>query len=135
MRGGQVSIEYLLVTGFSFMLIAPLFIVFYTQSDAIRADLTEAQAHSAALALVESAQRVYYQGPPSRETVSITIPKDIQNITIYNDSVVFRVITPQQYDLLVPSPVPLVPESLNSTAGPTDVRVDATASGVLYSIP
>lgn len=129
-RGGQVSVEYLLVTGFSLLLIVPLLLLFATQHDSVRSEVIEAQAHTAGIAIVESAERVYYAGPPAKETLRVRIPPDVKNITITNSSVYFRLLAPYEYDLLIPSQVPLVPGTLRPQEGPANIVVEAALPGV-----
>lgn len=132
-RGGQVSIEFLIVTGFSLLLLIPIILLFGTQSSAIRTELVEAQAQEAGQALVNSAERVYYAGPPSQEVVRVTFPDYVQSIQIRNSSVIITIQGDSQYDMVVPSSVPLIETTLPSGQGVARIQVRATVGGVLFT--
>ena len=91
MRGGQVSVEYLIITAFSFLLLAPLLIIFYVQYDSLQEEVVNQQAVTAARVLVEAAERVYFAGSPSRETVQVRIPAQVQSFRIYEDAVALTI--------------------------------------------
>ena len=126
--------EYLLVTGFSFLLLVPLITLFFAQSSDIEADLIEAQAKTAGRELINSAERIYYSGPPSRETVQVVFPEFVTLAEINNDSIVFTIDSPtDDYNMPFYSNVPLVPGNLTVNKGPLTVVIDATQSGVRFT--
>ena len=78
----QVSMEYLLITGFAFLLVIPLFIMFGTQNERINYDVTVSQAKEVADEIVKSADSVYYLGEGSKKSIRVYIPRHVENITI-----------------------------------------------------
>ena len=128
----QVSIEYLLITGFSLALIAPLLVLFASQSDHVQTQFQQSQAQQAAQAIADSAQRVYYAGPPSKETFSVRVPERTELFTITNTSVVFTLRNPST-DIIASTNAQLVPAQLNPRHGHAKITVQATNTGVVVS--
>lgn len=127
----QVSIEYLLITGFSLALIAPLLVLFASQNAHVNDQFQQSQAQQAADALAQSAQRVYYAGPPSKETIRTRIPEGVRAITITENVIEFTLDTTPESDVVAMSNAPLIPTTLNQRPGPARISVQATATGVL----
>ena len=88
MMKGQVSIEYLIVTAFAFLLALPVLIIFYGQSYAITDDIGSAQAIKIASEIVEAANKVYYLGTPSKKTIVVYMPNNVKDVTFQGKSVI-----------------------------------------------
>jgi uncharacterized protein (UPF0333 family) len=97
----QVSMEFLMVVGFAFMMTAPLIIIFYQQSQNINTEVTSSQLDKVASEVRDAADEVYYLGSPSMKTITIYMPKGVKSITIANNSIKFVVSSPgKDYDLM-----------------------------------
>ena len=81
--------EYIIILGFSMLLLFPLLYLFYSESSDFEFQVTGAQMDKIAQTIVDSADAVYYHGAPSQTTVTITLPEDIRNITIQGSSISF----------------------------------------------
>lgn len=135
MARAQVSIEYLMVTGFSILLITPLLLLFASQNTQVTDTFIQTQARQSGQALADAAQRVYYAGPPSMETVNIRIPQNTESIEVTNKSLVFTISAPTRQDLLIPAQAKLIPTTIDSRAGPVQLEVLATDVGVRIREP
>ena len=85
----QFSIEYLIMMGFTLLLIIPTIIIFANESTNIKSDIALSQINKVALKLSEKAEEVYYQGAPSRTTIRTNLPSGIENISISGKDIVF----------------------------------------------
>ncbi len=79
---GQVSMEYLIVMGFIFMMIIPLVVIFMQENDNMERDIAIASASKISKELIDAAEEIYYKGPPSKTTIKVNFPKRIINVTI-----------------------------------------------------
>ncbi len=132
MRGGQVSIEYLLITAFSFLLLIPLLILFYVQFDALQSDAVNRQALAATSMLVQAAERVHMAGHPSQETVSVRIPAHVASFRVLDDAIVLTTERGLARDIVTFSDSIFVPNhpSLSTQQGLQRFVVSATPDGV-----
>lgn len=85
----QFSMEYLLMMGFTLMLLIPTIILFASESNNIKSDMGLSQITQITIKLSEKAEEMYYQGSPSRTTVKASFPEHIENITISGKDIVF----------------------------------------------
>jgi uncharacterized protein (UPF0333 family) len=92
-KGGQVSIEYLAIFGVAALMLIPLIILFASQTGTIEADISYAQAENALSRIVDSAEEIYFQGPPAQKTLRVQFPKGIQEVVVESNAVVFKIKT------------------------------------------
>jgi uncharacterized protein (UPF0333 family) len=90
----QISMEFLLVVGFAFLMTVPLVIIFYQQSESINTQVTSSQLDKVASEVRDAADEVYYLGSPSKKTVTIYMPKGVNSIAINNNMIDFVVDSP-----------------------------------------
>tara|TARA_Y100000034_G_C6870911_1_gene397620 strand:- start:973 stop:1407 length:435 start_codon:yes stop_codon:yes gene_type:complete len=85
---GQVSIEYLIVTGFVVFLILGIlsFSFFYTLN--IKEKINNGQLESFARKIVGSAESVYFSGDPSKVTITAYLPDGVQSIELQGNEFV-----------------------------------------------
>ncbi len=86
---GQIAMEYLLVTGFAFLLLLPIIIIAYQQSATYVDDVTSAQIQKVGNEIINAANTVYYSGPPTKKTVRVYFPKNIYSVEFKNTAIVF----------------------------------------------
>lgn len=89
-RRAQASMEYLLVMGFVLLMLVPIAIVFYEQNREMNTQSNEQQAYLIARKIVEKGEEMYYLGEPSQTTLRVYFPENMNNVTIWNGSVVFE---------------------------------------------
>jgi len=90
----QVSLEFLLVVGFTFLMSIPLIILFYQQSETFNTEIGASQVNKVASEIRDAADEVYYLGSPSKRTVTIYMPEGVQNISISGNNIIFSVDSP-----------------------------------------
>jgi hypothetical protein len=90
-RKAQISMEYLSIAGFAFLMTMPLIIVFYTQLADFNTDVSYTQMDRIAEEIVNAADSVYYMGPPSQITLKMYFPKNIKNIAFLDHYVYVNV--------------------------------------------
>lgn len=90
----QISLEFLIVVGFAFLMTIPLIILFYQQSESLNTDITASQMDKVASEIRDAADEVYYLGSPSKKTVALYFPEGIQSISFTNNKMIFLVDAP-----------------------------------------
>jgi uncharacterized protein (UPF0333 family) len=90
-RWGQVSLEYLMITAFAFLFTIPLLGLFYTQSQRMQQDVTTTQVDRVASELADAADEVYYLGEPSKKTLKLYMPRNVEDIQLGDQKLVFKV--------------------------------------------
>lgn len=102
----QVSMEYLIIVSFVVVLIIPMLVMFNKYSDETEDNIITSQANQIGRKIVDAAESVYYLGKPSKNTLKFSFPKDISNITIGNNELVFFMKTKVGVDeVVIYSPV------------------------------
>ncbi|MFH1591716.1 MAG: hypothetical protein ABIC95_07385 [archaeon] len=89
----QVSMEYMVVIGFSLMLLIPILIAFYMQTNDLADSVNMNIARDATQEIIEHAELVYYLGSPSMIELQIRVPEKINNISLIGRQVTFEVDT------------------------------------------
>ncbi len=92
-KRGQASIEYVLIFGFALMMLMPLIVIYSTQEESIRDDVNIVQARNIVNSVVDNAQKVYFIGSPSKTTINVRMPNNIEDIEITEEMVLLRVRT------------------------------------------
>ncbi|MBI5149137.1 hypothetical protein HZA33_05655 [Candidatus Pacearchaeota archaeon] len=82
MRRGQVSIEYMVIVGFTTAILAALIAIAYFYSSESKTEITANQIDAAARQIIDNARSVYYAGSPAKTTLDLTFPDGIKEITI-----------------------------------------------------
>lgn len=77
----QFAMEYLLVIGFSVLLLIPLVSIIYTEYSGIQEDISMFEVNEAIEEINFQAERLYAAGLNSKNTVTIRFPNGIDNIT------------------------------------------------------
>ncbi len=108
LRRGQVSMEYMLVVGFMFALLIPLLILYARTQQDTTDSLSQGQVIRAGNTIRDVAERVYFAGAPSQETISILLPDTITDSRIDNTTMIFTLVGAQgDYDVAVSGLAPL----------------------------
>lgn len=85
----QVSMEYLMVVAFVFIVIMPFLVYFVTQSNSSAGDISSAQVSQIARKLVENAEKVYAFGEPTTLTLQVYMPANVESVAISGREIVF----------------------------------------------
>ena len=90
---GQVALEYMVMFGVCLIIVTVL--MFYVQSNTSATDweLKAAYARHAINKIAETANMVYIQGYPSRSTIYVVFPDNVENVSIENRNVIMVIKT------------------------------------------
>ena len=83
--------EYLMIVGVAFMIIVPMMYIFYSYTTSTRDEIALAKLDQIGSSIVNTAEEVFFLGPPSKSTIYYTMP----------DGVVHAGIRGSQRDVLV----------------------------------
>ena len=75
----QVSVEYMLIMGFTVLMTLPLLLIYYTYSSESGDTVATSQALQIARRIVDASESVYYLGKPSQTTLKLNFPDNIKN--------------------------------------------------------
>lgn len=85
----QASLEFLMIVSVSLVMSMPLVLIFTNQQDNIRSDIISAQIERVATSVADTADEVYYMGPPAQKTVRIDFPQGINEIKLESNQIIF----------------------------------------------
>lgn len=89
----QIGIEYLIIMGFLIFVIIGIIGVAFYFGGSIRDGIAIRQANNFAEKVISAAETVYYQGEPSKATITAYLPNEVNNINIEEDMIVFNITT------------------------------------------
>ncbi len=90
-KKAQVSMEYMMVVGFSLLMIMPIIAIYGMERQSINNQVNAKQAGNIAKKIVDSAETVYYLGKPAKTTLKVYMPSNVERIEINNREIVFKV--------------------------------------------
>jgi hypothetical protein len=88
MKRGQVSIEFITIFGFIFLMMIPLIIIFFDQSSAVKDAIASNHIRNLAVKIADKAETVYYLGEPSRTTFNAYLPESVISVNVTKRSVI-----------------------------------------------
>jgi uncharacterized protein (UPF0333 family) len=132
-KKSQVSMEYLAIFSFAFLLTMPLLIIYVTQTGNLNADITGVQAYNALSKIVESAEEVYGFGEPAQKTINVDFPKGIENVIITDNSITFNITTTDSNYPMPKDTFANITGSIRSYEGPHRIVIKAIGSQVNIS--
>lgn len=83
----QAAMEYVMIAGLVAMIIIPTTFIFYNYASDSANEIDGAQIDKFGRDVVNTAESVYYLGPPSRIIIEERLPKNIESISIERDSI------------------------------------------------
>lgn len=132
-KKAQISMEYIAIVGFVMAVTIPMILIYHNYSGQTRDEIISNQVSQIAKKLVDSAESVYYLGEPSKNTLKVYFPNNIQQITIGNKELVFRIRTRNGLDdIVVVSHVELN-GSLSVSSGIHHIKLESKGDYVLIS--
>jgi hypothetical protein len=132
-KRGQISLEYLFLIGFVFLLITPAILLGYEAYNDNRDTIAARQAEQAAQHIVSEAESVYYLGPPSSSKIEIFMPANIFSASIDEYAVIIRLRTQGGIDDIVATSQVKLSGTLSSNQGTHQIELEATDEGVSIS--
>jgi uncharacterized protein (UPF0333 family) len=91
-RTAQVSMEYMILVGFLLVVTIPLILVYNTQYKGTNQQIIANQADQLGQKIVDTAESIYYLGQPSKTTIKVYIPQQIEGITLVSNEITFRIL-------------------------------------------
>lgn len=76
--------EFMLVFSFSLLIVLPLIMLLQSEYNQNKEVLNVAQARKVLDQISITAQKTYYAGPPSRNTLEVIVPAGVTNISVTN---------------------------------------------------
>jgi hypothetical protein len=131
MKRGQVSIEFITVFGFIFLMMIPLIIIFFDQSGNVQDAIAENHIRNIEIKITDKAETVYYSGEPSKATFKAYFPERIESISINSRRILFGYrrwkgdISTIEYTSLVN-----ISGSLSTNPGIHYIEIEAMGEGV-----
>lgn len=92
-KRGQVSIEFITIFGFIFLMTIPLIVIFFDQMGSVQDSISSNHLRNIAIKITDKAETMYYLGQPSKTTIKAYFPERIEYITISDREVVFGYMT------------------------------------------
>lgn len=99
-RKGQAAFEYILVVAVIGVMIIPAAYMFFRYSSSSADQIDKAQLDQLGRNIVAAAERVYFQGPPSRTELEGRMPKNVVNLSVIGNwgtgaqQLLIRAVTP-----------------------------------------
>jgi Flp pilus assembly protein TadG len=138
-KKGQVGVEYLIIMGFLTFVIIGIMGVAFSFSGLVRDRLVITQASNFANKIISTAESVYYEGEPSKATISVYLPEQVTNVRVEDNMLVLTISTSSGENLMgfssnVPISQPALEEDrLSSTSGIKTVVITARTNDVQIS--
>jgi len=108
----QASIEYLVIVGVAFAILTPMLYMFYDYTTSMRQEVGLARVYKIGGTMVNAAEQIYYLGEPSKTTLRVNMPANVNNLTTRgsnNDVLVFSFGEGiEAQDVVVPGTVPMI---------------------------
>ncbi len=89
-KSAQISMEYMIVIGFTLLMITPLLVIYGKERQNINDQVNSRQAFNIARKIVDSAHTVYYLGKPAKTTLKVYMPNNVEDILFRNYTIIFR---------------------------------------------
>jgi len=130
MLKGQVSVEFLMITAFAFLLIIPIMLLFLIEAQDINEDITSVQVKKLADELEDAVNNVYYLGEPTKKTINIYVPKFVDSIDFVNNQIQFSMDTGASTYIVYRFVATNVTGSLNANPGMHTIEITAEGNSV-----
>ena len=129
----QVSVEFLMITGFVLVILIPLSVIYYEHLNTMTSEVKGTQLSQLAKDITSKAEEVYYLGPPSKVTINAYIPSGVEEADIYPHEINFKLRTSAGLnDIFSTSKVNLT-GSINPSEGVHKITIEAKEGYVLVT--
>ena len=82
LKRGQISIEYLMITGFVVFLVISILGIALLYTASVKDELKFNQLERFAIKVISNAERVFFEGEPSQVTINAFLPSGVQSIYV-----------------------------------------------------
>lgn len=122
-----------MIVGFVAVIVIPMILIFYTYADRAEDEIISNQINKIGLKVGDAAEAMYYLGEPSRTRIRAYFPKNIHNISVGNNEILFVMSTKNGLDhTVIYTPVPIDGE-LSIHSGYHNINVRSRGSYVEIS--
>ena len=84
-KRGQAVMEYVLVTALFLLIFVPTTFIFLTNVSRSSDELSKSKLNKLGNSVLNNAEKVFYQGPPSRITIREDMPRGVKSMFILRD--------------------------------------------------
>jgi len=130
----QIATEYLIIVSFALMVLIPYILYLYSASLQYQEQNSLTIASESVKKIGEACDWVYLQGEPAKLTLKILIPKNVENITFLNKTIVWKVRTSAGLSDVYYNCLANVSGYLPNRDGEYLVSVEALKGGVKISV-
>lgn len=130
----QIATEYLIIVSFALMVLIPYILYLYSASLQYQEQNSLTIASESVKKIGEACDWVYLQGEPAKLTLKILIPKNVENITFLNKTIVWKVRTSAGVSDVYYNCLANVTGYLPNREGEYLVSVEALKGGVKISV-
>jgi hypothetical protein len=130
----QIATEYLIIVSFALMVLIPYILYLYSASQQYQEQNSLTIASENVKKIGEACDWVYLQGEPAKLTLKILIPKNVENITFLNKTIVWKVKTSAGLSDVYYNCLANVTGYLPNREGEYLVSVEALKGGVIISV-
>jgi len=130
----QIATEYLIIVSFALMVLIPYILYLYSASLQYQEQNSLTIASESVKKIGEACDWVYLQGEPAKLTLKILIPKNVENITFLNKTIVWKVRTSAGLSDVYYNCLANVSGYLPNREGEYLVSVEALKGGVKISV-
>jgi hypothetical protein len=130
----QIATEYLIIVSFALMVLIPYILYLYSASLQYQEQNSLTIASESVKKIGEACDWVYLQGEPAKLTLKILIPKNVENITFLNKTIVWKVKTSAGLSDVYYNCLANVTGYLPNREGEYLVSVEALKGGVKISV-
>ena len=130
----QIATEYLIIVSFALMVLIPYILYLYSASLQYQEQNSLTISSESVKKIGEACDWVYLQGEPAKLTLKILIPKNVENITFLNKTIVWKVRTSAGLSDVYYNCLANVTGYLPNREGEYLVSVEALKGGVNISV-
>ena len=92
-KRGQSSLEYLIIVGFTITILTVLILIYFQFNQEETILVVTSQVDRIARELVDASEEVFFLGEPTRTTIKVYLPENVEDIIIDGHNIVFKVRT------------------------------------------
>jgi hypothetical protein len=130
----QIATEYLIIVSFALMVLIPYILYLYSASLQYQEQNSLTIASESVKKIGEACDWVYLQGEPAKLTLKIVVPKNVENITFINKTIIWKVRTSAGLSDVYYNCLANVTGYLPNREGEYLVSVEALKGGVKISV-
>ncbi|MFH1365695.1 MAG: hypothetical protein ABIH28_03865 [archaeon] len=129
-KKGQISVEYLVIIGFVTIVVIGILGIALVYSGAIKDKIKISQVTSFANKIISTSESVFYAGAPSKSTISVYLPENVEEILIIEDSLIISIQTSTGKNRISFSSKVPISGNLGISSGLKKIKIEAGSERV-----